>query len=89
MIGVMLDVVDLRAFYDTALGHVARRLVSRLVRACWQDHGTARARPGHAVLVLTIFARRRSAFSPSCRRRRASFTGRWTGAPPPPWWSPR
>ncbi|MBM3624542.1 MAG: methyltransferase type 11, partial [Alphaproteobacteria bacterium] len=42
MIDAMLDVVDLRAFYDTALGEVARRLVSRLVRARWQDHAGLR-----------------------------------------------
>lgn len=32
-----LDVVDLKDFYGRPLGRVARRLVSRAVRACWSD----------------------------------------------------
>ena len=38
----LLDVVDLRAFYDTPLGGVARRLVTRLVSARWEDHAGLR-----------------------------------------------
>jgi SAM-dependent methyltransferase len=34
-----LDVVDLRGFYASPLGEVTQRLVSRLVRARWQDYG--------------------------------------------------
>jgi SAM-dependent methyltransferase len=40
--GMSLDVVNLRAFYDTPLGEVARRLVSRLLRARWEDHAGLR-----------------------------------------------
>ncbi len=35
-----LDVVDLRAFYDSPLGEVARRLVSRVLRARWESQTT-------------------------------------------------
>ncbi len=38
-----LDVVDLRAFYDSPLGEVARRLISRVLRLRW-DGQTARTR---------------------------------------------
>ena len=31
------DVVDLRDFYDTSLGQVARRLIRRRIRAMWPD----------------------------------------------------
>jgi len=37
-----LDVVELRAFYETALGEVARRVVGRMVRARWEDHSGLR-----------------------------------------------
>lgn len=37
-----IDVVDLRAFYETALGEVAQRLVSRQLRARWGDHSGMR-----------------------------------------------
>lgn len=37
-----LDVVDLRAFYETALGDVARRLVVKQLRARWDDHAGLR-----------------------------------------------
>jgi len=33
-----LDVVDLRAFYDSPLGHAAQRLLSRQIRVRWEDH---------------------------------------------------
>ena len=35
-----LDVVDLRAFYNSPLGEVARRLVSRVLRARWESQTT-------------------------------------------------
>ena len=35
-----LDVVDLRAFYDSPLGEVARRLVSRVLRTRWEGQTT-------------------------------------------------
>ena len=35
-----LDVVDLRAFSDSPLGEVARRLVSRVLRARWESQTT-------------------------------------------------
>ncbi|MGE0195377.1 MAG: methyltransferase type 11, partial [Methylocystis sp.] len=69
MIDAMLDVVDLRAFYDTALGEVARRLVSRLVRARWQDHsGLCVLGIGYATPYLDGFrekAQRVLAFMPA------------------------
>ncbi len=69
MIDAMLDVVDLRAFYDTALGQVARRLVSRLVRARWQDHAGLRVLGlGYATPYLDDFrekAQRVLAFMPA------------------------
>ena len=37
-----LDVVELRAFYETALGEVARRVVTRMLRARWEDHAGLR-----------------------------------------------
>ena len=40
------DVVDLRDFYDSRLGQMARRLIRRRVRALWPDV------PGQAVLGL-------------------------------------
>ena len=32
-----LDVIDLRDFYETPLGHIARRQVRRQIRAMWPD----------------------------------------------------
>ena len=65
----MLDVVELRAFYDTALGEVARRLVSRLVRTRWQDHAGLRVLGlGYATPYLDGFrekAQRVLAFMPA------------------------
>lgn len=69
MIDVMLDVVDLRAFYDTALGQVARRLVSRLLRSRWEDHaGLCVLGLGYATPYLDDFrerAQRVLAFMPA------------------------
>jgi SAM-dependent methyltransferase len=69
MIRAMLDVVELRAFYDTALGGVARRLVSRLVCARWQDHAGLRVLGlGYATPYLDGFlekAQRVLAFMPA------------------------
>jgi len=37
-----IDVVELRAFYDSPLGEVARRLLGRLLRARWENHAGQR-----------------------------------------------
>jgi SAM-dependent methyltransferase len=64
-----LDVVNLRAFYDQPLGEVARRLVSRLVRARWDDHaGLCVMGVGYATPYLVDFqekAQRVLAFMPA------------------------
>jgi SAM-dependent methyltransferase len=64
-----LDVVDLRAFYETALGEVARRLVSRLLRSRWEDHAGLRVLGlGYATPYLADFqekAQRVLAFMPA------------------------
>lgn len=66
-----LDVVELRAFYDTALGEVARRLVSRLLRARWEDHAGLRVLGlGYATPYLVDFqdkAQRVLAFMPAAQ----------------------
>lgn len=64
-----IDVVQVRAFYETALGEVARRLVSRLVRARWEDHAGLRVLGmGYATPYLGEFrekAQRVLAFMPA------------------------
>ena len=44
MSGMTIDVIDLRNFYSTRLGIVARRLINRGIRARWPDA------PGQRVL---------------------------------------
>src|SRR5512139_1923116 len=64
-----LDVVELRAFYETALGEVARRVVTRLLRARWEDHAGLRVLGlGYATPYLDSFrekAQRVLAFMPA------------------------
>ena len=64
-----LDVVDLRAFYETALGKVARRLVTKQLRARWSDHAGLRILGlGYATPFLSDFrekAQRVLAFMPA------------------------
>ncbi len=64
-----LDVVELRAFYETALGEVARRVVGRLLRARWEDHAGMRVLGmGYAPPYLDSFrekAQRVLAFMPA------------------------
>ncbi|GDX38293.1 methyltransferase type 11 [Methylocystaceae bacterium] len=64
-----IDVVDLRAFYETALGEVAQRLVSRQLRARWGDHSGMRILGlGYATPFLIDFrekAQRVLAFMPA------------------------
>ncbi len=64
-----IDVVDLRAFYETALGEVAQRLVSRQLRARWGDHSGMRILGlGYATPFLSDFrekAQRILAFMPA------------------------
>lgn len=64
-----LDVVDLRAFYETALGQAARRLVGKQLRARWDDHAGLRILGiGYATPFLNEFrekAQRVLAFMPA------------------------
>jgi len=63
------DVVEFRAFYETSLGEVARRVVGRLVRARWEDHVNLRVLGlGYATPYLDGFrekAQRVLAFMPA------------------------
>ncbi|MEJ1936747.1 methyltransferase domain-containing protein, partial [Nostoc sp. NIES-2111] len=65
------DVVDLRSFYGGPLGHVARRLLCRRIRARWSNvTGLALAGCGFAVPYLDIFsgeAERVLAFMPAAQ----------------------
>lgn len=50
------DVVDLHDFYDSALGHVARRMIRRQIRAMWPDiAGMNLLGLGYAVPYLRTF----------------------------------
>lgn len=64
-----IDVVDLRSFYETALGEVTQRLVSRQLRSRWGDHSGMRILGlGYATPFLTDFrekAQRVLAFMPA------------------------
>jgi SAM-dependent methyltransferase len=67
-----LDVVDLRAFYDSPLGEVARRLVSRVLRTRWerQVSGMRVLGVGYATPYLDDFkvqAERVLAFMPAAQ----------------------
>ena len=63
------DVVDLRSFYASPLGEVARRFVLRLVRARWEDcTGLSLLGIGYATPYLDLFrpeAMRTLAFMPA------------------------
>lgn len=51
-----LDAVDLREFYDSRLGQVARRLIRRQLRALWPDvHGLSILALGYATPFLRPF----------------------------------
>ena len=65
-----LDVVDLRAFYDSPLGVVAQRLVSRVLRGRWDSRftGLSLMGVGYATPYLADFAKeaqRTLAFMPA------------------------
>jgi SAM-dependent methyltransferase len=66
-----LDVVDLRNFYASPLGQVARRLVGRMARAQWEDHAGLRVLGvGYATPYLVDFqerAQRVLAFMPAAQ----------------------
>lgn len=50
------DVVDLRAFYETGLGQVARRMIRRRIRLLWPDvRGQAVLGLGYATPYLGLF----------------------------------
>jgi SAM-dependent methyltransferase len=63
------DVVDLRSFYASPLGHVARRFVGRSIVGFWDDvTGTRLVGIGYAVPYLTLLrdqAERTLAFMPA------------------------
>lgn len=67
--GVTQDVVDLRSFYASHLGEVARRFILRLVRAQWEDcTGLSVLGLGYATPYLDLFraeAMRTLAFMPA------------------------
>jgi len=51
------DVVDLRDFYGTRLGQVARRMIRRRIRSLWPDlHGMRVLGVGYATPYLNLFA---------------------------------
>ena len=70
-IALFLDVVDLRNFYAQPLGTVARRFVSRGIRARWSDTRAQRiAGIGYATPYLGLFreeAERCLAFMPAAQ----------------------
>ena len=50
------DVVDLREFYGSSMGHVAQRMIRRQIRALWPDmHGQEILGLGYATPYLTPF----------------------------------
>ncbi len=72
------DVVDLREFYATALGQMARRMIRRRIRLVWPDlHGMRLlgARIRHA-LSAPLSRRGRTRDGASCPRPRACCIGR-------------
>ncbi len=53
---MFLDVIDIRAFYASALGGIARRLVAQRIRAIWPDIKNMRlAGVGYATPYLGMF----------------------------------
>jgi SAM-dependent methyltransferase len=75
------DIVDLRNFYTQPLGHVARRLINRAVRARWPDtRGMAVMGIGYATPYLGVFreeVERTFAFMPA-----AQGVVKWPSAAP-------
>lgn len=69
--GMSLDVVDLRGFYASPLGEVTQRLVSKQLRARWDDHRGLRVLGiGYATPYLEDFkekAQRVLAFMPAAQ----------------------
>jgi SAM-dependent methyltransferase len=63
------DIVDLRSFYAQPLGHMARRLINRAIRARWPDlRGMALLGLGYATPYLGVFreeVERNFAFMPA------------------------
>ncbi len=50
------DAIDMRDFYDTALGRVARRMIGRRVRDLWPDvRGLNVVGVGYATPFLGVF----------------------------------
>lgn len=66
-----MDVVDLRHFYGSGLGKVARRLVGRTIKTCWRDTAGMRVLGiGYAPPYLGLFrddAERCLAFMPAAQ----------------------
>src|ERR1700749_2847987 len=51
------DVIDLRDFYQTALGRVARRMIRRTIRGMWPDlHGMPLVGIGYATPFLSAIS---------------------------------
>src|SRR5690348_6889415 len=51
------DVIDLRDFYQTGLGQVARRMIRRAVRRVWPDlHGSRLLGIGYATPFLSAIS---------------------------------
>lgn len=75
------DIVDLRNFYSQPLGHVARRLINRAVRARWPDtRGMAVMGIGYPTPYLGVFreeVERTFAFMPA-----AQGVVKWPSAAP-------
>jgi SAM-dependent methyltransferase len=78
---MFLDVVDLRSFYAQPLGHVARRLVRRAIRARWPEtRGLSIVGLGYATPYLGLFRdelERTFAFMPA-----AQGVVKWPSAAP-------
>ena len=67
-----LDVIDLRSFYASALGKVARRFVSRLISARWKNcTGLSIMGIGYACPYLDLFVPEAVRVLASCRPSRA------------------
>jgi len=82
------DVVDLRDFYETRLGDVARHLIRRRIRAIWPDlTGQTLLGLGYATPYLRQYrgeAERVLAIMPAAR----GWQGRRGGVNVPPPWPP-
>jgi hypothetical protein len=70
-----MDAVDLRDFYATGQGRVARLMIRRQIRAIWPDvTGKSVLGMGYATPYLGMF--RDEAFYRPCQRLKACCTGR-------------